>query len=674
MPFDKIVSATPPSALAPPSRIRTLGLLLVIITLAAYLPALRCGYIWDDDRYVLDNQTLRSPNGLQRIWCELRATPQYYPLVFTTYWLEHRLWGFNPVGYHLVNILLHAAGAVLLWRILALLEVRGAWVAAALFALHPVNVESVAWITERKNVLSGVFYFAAGLLYLRGVLGPGGRISACRYAASLLLFICALLSKTVTGTLPAAILLVLLWKRPRLRWSDVAPLAPMFLLGIAGGLLTAWLEKGHVGATGEDWSLSLLGRCLLAGRIVCFYAAKLICPHPLIFIYPRWQIDTVIWWQYLYPLAVLVVIGALWRGRRKLGLGPLVATLFFAGTLFPALGFFNVYPMLFSFVADHFLYLAGSGLIALVVSAAARLADLRPRQGKTIAAYCTILVLLVFTVLTWRQCSTYKNAETLWRDTLAANPDAWMAHINLGTLLLDQGRNEEAADHCLEALRLRPDSSQAYYNLGTILLNQGRLDEAIHYYQQPLLQDPNLWMMHLGLGLALHQQGKLDEAISHYLTTLRIKPDCYRAAFKLAAALDAQGCPDRALPYYRQAMQIRPDSSDAIVRTAWILATHPDPGIRRPQEAIDLAGQACRLTGHRDPAAADALAAAYAAAGQFDRARTTARDALNLAFASGRHDLAGEISERLALYQHDRPYQTEPAPSPATSSQPGGPR
>ena len=252
------------------------GALLFLLVCLAYLPALRDGFIWDDDSYVTGNPTLRNLHGLYRIWFELGAVPQYYPLVHTTFWLEYHLWGLHPPGYHLINILLHAAAAVLLWQVLRGLQLPGAWLAAALFALHPIEVESVSWITERKNVLSAVFYFAAVLAYLRfaaWAVPEGANRRRWRwYFLALLLFLAALLSKTVTCSLPAALLLVCWWKQGRVRWADVYPLLPFFVVGMGLGLLTAGMEKYHVGAQGADWSLSFADRCLIAGRALWFCA------------------------------------------------------------------------------------------------------------------------------------------------------------------------------------------------------------------------------------------------------------------------------------------------------------------------------------------------------------------------------------------------------------------
>jgi tetratricopeptide (TPR) repeat protein len=501
------------------------ALLLVLMTLAAYWPATGCRFIWDDDDYVEQNLLLRSPEGLGRIWLDVGVTPQYYPLVHTSYWLEYRLWEDDPRGYHVVNILLHALGALLLWRVLKLLGVPGAWLAAAVFALHPVHVESVAWITERKNVLSGVFYLASALLYLRFTLRTGeDRPSRWLYAGALALFVCALLSKTVTCSLPAALLLVLWWKRARIGWQDARLLAPFFALGVAFGLLTIWMEVHRVGAQGATWDLTFIDRCLIAGRALGFYAGKLIWPWPLMFVYPRWQIDAGAWWQYVFPVAAAGVVAALWLTRDRLGRGPLVAVLLFAGTLVPALGFFDVYPMRYSFVADHFQYLAGIGLISLgaaaLFTAARRCRDL----GLAIAAVASVVALLTLGTVTWRYGHAFYDVETLWRDTLSKNDNAWIAHNNLGTILQSGGRPDEAFHHFRRAVEINPDHAEAQNNLGGILGLQGRTDEAIACFRRALDLDPGLARAHANLGSALLTQGRPDEAMIHLRSAERLDP------------------------------------------------------------------------------------------------------------------------------------------------------
>ncbi len=326
----------------------------------------RRGLVWNDSDYVTRPE-LRSLHGLGRIWFDLGATEQYYPLLHSLFWIQSQLWGKRPLGHHLVNVLLHLTAVGLLYLILRKLKIPGALLAAGIFALHPVMVESVAWITEQKNTLSTVFYLGALLVYLD--FDQTRRSSD--YAISLVLFILAMASKTVTATLPAALLVIFWWQRGRLSWRrDVRPLAPWFALGISAGLFTAWVEFTYIGAEGAEFSLSGVQRLLIASRVPWFYAAKLLWPANLIFMYPRWDIDATAWWQWMFPLATVALLSALWHLRRRWR-GPLAACLLFVGTLFPVLGFLNVYWFVFAFAADHLQYLAS---ISLIVPAAAGVA------------------------------------------------------------------------------------------------------------------------------------------------------------------------------------------------------------------------------------------------------------------------------------------------------------
>ncbi|MHC4063223.1 MAG: tetratricopeptide repeat protein [Planctomycetota bacterium] len=601
--------------------------LLVVMTLAAYLPASRCGYVWDDDDYVKNNQLLRSLDGLRQIWFEIGATPQYYPLVHTSYWIEYRFWKLNPTGYHLVNIVLHAVGAVLAWRALTVLQVPGAWAAAAVFALHPVHVESVAWITERKNVLSGVFYLGSLLAYLRFAPPYRDRKHDARsgrlYTVSLVLFLCALLSKTVACALPAVLLLLLWWKHQRVGSRDLLALAPFFALGIAFGLLTVFMEKHRVGAMGEEWDLSWVERCLIAGRALCFYAGKLFWPSSLMFNYPRWQIDGQAWRQYLYPAAVTAGLLALWLARRRAGRGPLVAVLVFVGTLVPALGFFNVYPFRYSFVADHFQYLASLGLIALVAGVGCHAVDRLGRPVKVVGATILVSVLTTLGTLTWRQAQVYESLETVFRDTLRKNPDSWLGHHHVASLARAQGRLDEAVSHYRRAIEIKPDSASAYGNLGITFLAQGRFDEAITQFYRVLQIDPHSANAHRNLGNALRSLGNLDAAIRHYRLALQItpEPDVHNS---LGIALSGQGKRDEAINHFRQAVQLAPGHVTAHYNLATTLSARGSL-----PAAIRHYRQVLRITS--DHAEAHyGLGNALKTAGRFDAALEHLREAARL--------------------------------------------
>ena len=568
---------------------------LVLLTVGAYIPAFYADFIWDDPDYVLNNFNLRTTKGLVRIWLEPQSSPQYYPLVHTSYWLEYRLWELGPAGYHATNIFLHAASAVILWRILLLLELPGAWVAAAVFALHPVHVESVAWVTERKNTLSLVFYLAAAYCFLQRELVPQSRGSWILYFASLALFLAALLCKTVTATLPCALLVVLWWKQGTLSLRQIALATPMLLIAIPLGLHTAYLERHHVGAVGPDWDYSFVERCLIAGRAVWFYAGKLVVPYPLIFMYPRWEIDAGDWRQYLYPISAVAFVAALLLLVKRIGRGPLAAALFFGGTLFPALGFFNVYPMRYSFVADHFQYAASIGLIVLLVCGASwLLAKYRLASAGPLVA-CPIVLGLA--VLTWRQSLIYGDLESLWRDTLAKNPTCEMAYINLGTWLRDHNRHSEAVElfqtaiehepgnpdfqiglaaaraglgHLDEAeqilrnaIQLDANHALTYSNLADVLYRKGQPGEAEKMLQRAIALDEKNVLIRNNYGVLLFKERRLAEAQRQYELVLKRVPEFIVSRFNLAVIHMEQGRWTDAAAELRKVLELEPKHQDA---------------------------------------------------------------------------------------------------------------
>jgi tetratricopeptide (TPR) repeat protein len=503
------------------------GVLLLLVTVIAYRPALNGGLLWDDDAHVTMPE-LQSLHGLWRIWFDLGSTQQYYPLLHSAFWLEHRLWGGAVLGYHLINVLLHVTAACLVVSIAKRLSLPGAWLAGYVFALHPVCVETVAWISEQKTTLSAVFYLAAAIAYLH--FDQTRRRS--HYFLALALFVLALLSKTVTATLPGALLVVFWWQRKRLSWKrDALPLLPWFALGATAGLVTAWLERRYIHAEGASFALTLGERCLLSGRVIWFYLGKVLWPVNLMFTYPRWKVDPAAGWQYLFPIGVLGLAVGLWLLARRPHRGPLAGFLFFAGTLFPALGFFNVFPFIYSYVADHFLYLATLGILVPLACGLAIASERIPAARRLVPAVAGLLLATLF-VLTWRQSRMYRDAETLYRETLRRNPVSWMAHNNLGCILADMpGRLPEAITEFEASLRIKPDNRQAENNLGNALLTTpGRMAEAIPHLQAALALNPNFPETHYNLALALSLTGGgIPEAIAEYKAALRLRPD-YPAA------------------------------------------------------------------------------------------------------------------------------------------------
>ena len=533
-----------------------LGLTLAIF--AVYARVLHAGFIWDDDAH-LTRPGLRSLHGLWSIWSEPGATQQYYPLLHSAFWVEYRLWDGTAFWYHLVNVVLHAAAACLFFRILRSLAVPGAFLGAAAFGLHPVCVESVAWISEQKNTLSAVFFLAAALAYVRydRERRPGW------YALGLGLFGFAVLSKSVTATLPAAILVVLWWKRGRLSWrADILPLAPWLVLGVGAGAVTAWMERTFVGAIGPSYQLAPVERLLVAGRAIWFYAGKILWPADLIFIYPRWKITASDPAQYVWPAMAVVVLAVAWALRKR-SRGPLATGLLFIGTLFPALGFINVFPFIYSFVADHFQYLA-SAMILPAAAAGFSLGANRLPAGMRFAAWAAVLgVLAALAGTTWRQCGMYADAETLWRATIARNPGCWMAYNNLGSALLESGRVDEAVEDIRASIKLEPQNAAARTNLGDALRKKGRLDDAFAQYASALRIEPNNVVAHNNLGNAFMQAGRVDLAVAQYQRALAIKPDYALAHTNLADAYLESDRLDLAIGQYHQALRYDPSAIDA---------------------------------------------------------------------------------------------------------------
>jgi len=532
--------------------------LIVTITVLAYLPALRGGYVWDDDTYLAQNLTLRSADGLRQIWFEPASTPQYYPLAFTAFWIEYRLWGLTPRGFHAVNIAVHAVNALLVWLLLRRLRVPGALVAAAIFAVHPVHVDTVAWIAERKSLLSGAFCLLTLLAWLRFL--ETRRWDA--YALVLLLFSGAMLSKTAACTLPLILLLVAWWQKPATGFRDVPWLLPLLVIAVPLGLITGWRESLY---GNPSMTIPYVQRVLIAGRAVWFYAWKLVWPANLMAVYPQWHIDAGAVWQYLFPLAVVACLASLWLWRERLGRGPLVACKAFVITLAPTLGFVEFGFLNVAYVADHFQYLASISLIAVLGAAATMLGQRvlgAPRwAGPALAG----VLLVVLGARTWQQAGLYKDAETLWRDNFARNPDSWVVRNYLGKALMDQGKLDEAIPQFAAAVHLKPNYVDAHSYWAFALERQGKLDEAARHYAVALsaTQPRRLAYAHSSLGRVLAAQGKLDEAIAHFAVAAQLNPHDADVDNGWGMALDQQGKLDEARQHYMAALREDPLNVDA---------------------------------------------------------------------------------------------------------------
>ena len=594
----------------------------------SYAQVFNAGFIWDDESHLTRNPCIVGPLGLKEVWTSGRAV--YYPLVLTTFWTVHKFVGLSPWPYHLLNVFLHAGSALLLWQVLRQLNVRGAWLGAALWALHPVMVQSVAWVTELKNTQSGLFYLLSIFCFLKwderpriaritrmsnkrkqggAVSSPppprfGNRRSLMLLALSLSFFILATLSKPSVVMLPVILALCVWWRKERIRWLDVAALAPFVLISAFASIWTILEQKFDAGAIGAEWAQTWPDRLIIAGRAIWFYVAKLAWPHPLIFIYPRWQINSSQPMAYLPLVAAMAGLLALWLIRVNWSRAAFFAAAYYVVSLFPVLGFFSVYFFRYSFVSDHFQYLASMGPLALtgagIVTGCNRLAASRRFSALPSTWQCsatsTLLVgvcgvlLLAFVFLTWRQTAVYHNLVTLYTATLTKNPGCWMAHYNLGIALNDQGDADGAIAHYRQAVELRPTYAEAHYNLGRLLVQKGQLDDAIAHYEKALEINPANAEAHNNLGATLFANGRVDEAITHYRKALAIQPGYADASCNLANALLSNGNLDGAIAYYSACLTVSPNQAEAQYNLASALfrSGRKDEAIVHYQKVLEL--------------------------------------------------------------------------------------
>ena len=534
------------------------ALFLVVATLIAYGPALPAGFVWDDEVYITNDPLLIAPDGLRRIWFSLDSPSQYFPLTYTTFYVERGLWGLNPAGYHLVNILLHATNALLLWQLLTRLRVPGAWLAVGIFALHPVQVESVAWISERKNVLMGFFFLLTLWAWIKFIDAQCKRPWRF-YVLALVFYACSLSAKTTACTLPAALLLILWLGKMPIRWRRLAQVAPFVAMGICAGLVTVWWERHHQGTESRPLVIGPVERVLIASRALWFYAGKLLWPANLTINYPRWTISASDPRAYGWILATAALGVAIWRVRRWTGRSVEVAAVFFAVTLSPLLGFIMLNTFQYSFVADHYQYLACIGPMALAA------AGMKIGLGRTVTGklflqpvWCAAL-LFTLGILTWKQCGMYADTETLWQTTVRLNPNSCVAYNNLGSLFSQTGRMDQAITYYQNAVQINPEFAMAFNNLGLAFVQTGQVDEAIAQYQKALEIQPRYAEAHHNLGDVLLQKGRADEAIAHYRKALEIQPDYVVNHNGLGNALLQKGRVDEAITEYQQAAQFGPD-------------------------------------------------------------------------------------------------------------------
>jgi Tfp pilus assembly protein PilF len=543
---------------------------LLVATFFVYAPALHGDFLWDDDVHIQLNPSLRSLNGLRHIWLDLTPNAdtsftQYYPLTHSLWWIWYHLFGLKTIAFHVLNVTLHAMNAVLVGVNLRKLEVRWPWLAAALFAVHPVHVESVAWMTECRNVLSALFYLLALWSYQAWAPLDGSRTESPRkryYVASVVLFAASLLSKPVSITLPFVILLLAWWKTGTIRRRRVIEMVPMLALGTASGIIALLAETGSLAASGEGFPRGAAERMLMAGRAFWFYLGKLLWPHPLMFSYPRWQLDSRSPVQIATVALALLFLVALWTLRRRIGRGASTGILFFAGTLVPVLGFFNVYYFLFSYVSDHFQYVASLGPLALFAVCVARLRDAGGARLRAIALAASVVTVLTLAALTYRRAGAFQSRETLALDTLAKDPQNGMANSDLGAIMARRGDLNGAVLHLERALPMIVPRMRAnvFNDLGRVLTDLGRPEEGAAYLRQAIAVEPWHLTAHLNLGLALTRLGDDAGAEREFRWALGLNARSLQANARLAELLERRGKRTLAMRYYRAALAV--DAND----------------------------------------------------------------------------------------------------------------
>jgi tetratricopeptide (TPR) repeat protein len=671
---------------------------IIVATMVAYLPCYlptpasappgkQLGFVWDDDVLCVANPLVKSAHGWYQVWVT-KKTPDYFPVMSTAFWVQWRVWGMNPEGYRIVNTLLHALNAILLWRILLwLMPGQGvaARLAAALFALHPVNVESVAWIAELKNTLSLMLFCLSLLAYLRF----DGKEDWKWYFLSIGAFVLALLSKIEVAPLPCVLLGIAWWRRNRIEWDDVINTVPFFVIAFGLGLVSIWFQDHN--AIGHDVvrTDNYFSRLAVSGCAVWFYFYKAIFPVNVMPIYPHWHIDPTNALSYLPGILLVAGLAICWFYRQSWG-KPVLFGLGYAVLLYaPALGFLNIYFFRFSLVANHWQYFSIIGPLALASVGLVRLSKYLPADEFIRPLFCGFLLITMGT-LTWQSASVYRNSETLWRYTLSQYPDCFIGHNDLGFVLLQRGETAEALPHFQRAVELQPDDEASQKNLGSALLQegkvadsitqfqialnlrtndvgamnnlalaysrQGKTDEAIAEYEESLVIQPDDAGVHHNYGMLLFRMGRVDEAMAHYQKALAVQPNDAELHNDVANVLSKKGQVADAIKEWEKAIELRTNYFAAENNLAWALATDPDPTLRNGTNALQLALDANRLSATNNPLVLHTLAAAYAEDGQYTNAVTTAGLALEQAAVDHNVGLADSIEEQLKLYQADQPY------------------
>jgi tetratricopeptide (TPR) repeat protein len=640
--------------------------LIAGIVLIIYWPAIHGDFILDDDLLLTDNSLIKAPDGLTHIWFTSEAI-DYWPVTNSSFWFQWRLWGMNPTGYHITNLVLHIADSLLIWLLLKRLLIPGGFLAALLFAVHPVNVESVAWIAQHKNLLSLLFFLLSLLCYLKSQSSAATRlekrprrlpdaVDLCPfpwsrwYFLSLLAFTLAMLSKGSVAILPLVLLLIIWWQRDQICRSDLWQTAPFFAVAILLTLVNIWFQT-H-GADTATRSVTFAQRLAGAGASLWFYLFKAFLPLNLVFVYPQWNIDVAnpLWWlPFAAVVAVTVVlIRAAYSSKNSWSRNLLFAWVFFCVALLPVLGFVDVGYMKHSLVADHYQHIALIGMVAWFAAAATTWYRHSPTTVKTILQICAASAVAALALLSWRQTQFYASSITLYETTLQQNPSSWLIQTNLSVDLADVDRTQEAINHAQEALRLKPDYAEAHTALGVALAKQGKTDQAIEEYRTALQLNPDFAEAASNLGAALGGKGQMSQAIEYLQRAVQLKPHFFEAHRNLARALAAVGQLPEAQAQLQAAVQLRPDDVDCVINLGSIAHA-----LRDNEEALSYYQQAVQMK----PNLAEGyirLALIYSELNRSVDAIAAAEHGLQLAQSSGQTGIAQQFESLLQTYRQQQ--------------------
>jgi protein O-mannosyl-transferase len=617
------------------------GVLLIVGSIfLIYWPAIHGGFVMDDDLLLTDNPLIKAPDGLSRIWLT-RESVDYWPVSNSSLWLQWRLWGINPPGYHVINLLLHIADCLLIWLLLAGLAIPGAFLVALLFAVHPVNVESVAWISQHKNLLSLLFFLLSILSFLKSQ----GSLNRW-YALSLIAFTLAMLSKGSVAILPLALLLIIWWQKERITIQNIYQTAPFFAVAIVFTLVNIWFQT-H-GSETAIRTATFAQRLAGAGAVPWFYLCKALIPVNLVFVYPQWniQVSNPLWWLPLVALIAVTILLVRLSGSTKTtwARNLLFAWGFFCIALLPVLGFVDVGYMKYSLVADHYQYIALISVITLFAAAGYYRHSQAPPATKTAFKICAAFVVGVLAFLTWRQSQLYANSIRLYEATLQQNPSSWLIQTNLSIDLADADRIDEAISHAQEALRLNPNYPEAHNALGLALFKRNEPDAAMQQYQQALSFQPNFAEAYCNMGAVLAKQGQTAQAIENLRHAIDLKPDLFQAHWYLARALASTDQLPESLDHLQIAAQLHPGFVEAEMNMARILNT-----MGRSQDSLVHYENARRLKPNL-PDVYSGLATVYAEMNRPNEAIAAAQIGLDLARSAGQVQLAEQLDVWLREY------------------------